>query len=307
VENLYDTQDDPAINDQEFLPRGEKQWNFAKYIKKINDISRVIKELGGSELPGVIGLCEVENENVLISLVNHANLRGGQYKIVHFNDRDSRGIDLALIYRPDEFQLLSKELIVVKSSKGGTYARGILHVVGQSGTGEIFHIFVNHWPSRENNDAAKERGRLEMAGTLRRLSDELQIKNRNVHIIIMGDMNDEPENLSLSKILGAVQPGRHSPSGLVNLMYPAMSRGEGTVKFRNDWKMLDNLIVSESLLDNRGFRVEGNRGFVFSAEWMKFRTRKGQISPDRTYVGNKYTGGVSDHFPVYFRLSTSPP
>jgi len=302
VENLFDTQDDPAVNDREYLPGGEKHWNFKRYIKKINDISRVIKELGDSKLPEVIGLCEVENEMVLSSLVNHANLRGGHYKIVHFNDRDSRGIDLALIYRSDEFFLLSKVLIPVRSSKGGIYARGILYVTLRSGNGEIFHIYVNHWPSREDNDAAKERGRQEMARALRQLTDASRVKNKNANMVIMGDMNDEPGNMSLSGILGAVKPGSHARSGLVNLMFPAQSKGEGSVKFRNDWQMLDNLIVSESLLDNQGYRVEGNRGFVFSEEWMKFRTRKGQVSPDRTYVGNKYTGGVSDHFPVYFRL-----
>ena len=238
VENLFDTQDDPVVNDQEFLPGGKKQWNFKRYIKKINDISRVIKELGGVELPEVVGLCEVENEMVLSSLVNHANLRGGHYQIVHFNDRDSRGIDLALVYRSDEFHLLSRKLIPVRSSKGGSYGRGILYVTGQAGNGEISHIFVNHWPSRENNDATKERGRQEMAGSLRRLTNELRAKNINAHIIIMGDMNDEPGSTSLSGILGAVPPGRHSLSGLVNLMYPAKGKGEGSVKFRNDWKML---------------------------------------------------------------------
>jgi predicted extracellular nuclease len=306
VENLYDTEDDPRTDDREFLPGGSKQWNFKRYSKKISDLARVISELGGKELPEIVGLCEVENDKVLLDLVNHPDLSPGHYRFVRFNDRDSRGIDLAFLYRPDEFRLLSSQLVPVRSSRGGRFARGILYITGQAKNGEIFHIFVNHWPSRENNTDQREGGREEMAAALRHLTDELRLKDMNAGIVIMGDMNDEPDNISLSRILAAVPPGRHSASGLVNLMYPARLKGSGTVKFRKEWKMLDNLIVSESLLDNRGYRVNDGKGFVFSAGWMEFRTRQGEVSPNRTYVGNRYAGGVSDHFPVYFRMITSP-
>jgi len=302
VENLYDTSDDPKINDQEFLPSGSKRWDEKKYSRKIEALSEVLKELGEGELPEIIGLCEVENAAVVKALVSHPNLSPGNYEVIHMNDRDSRGIDQALAYRTDEFRVETRELIPVKRSGGGTQARGILHVKGSSNNGEVFHIFVNHWPSRENDDKSREQGRKEMAGALRKLTDGIRAKEPDAHVVIMGDMNDEPDDVSLQEVLGATAPGRRSPSGLVNLMFPTLEKGQGSVKFQGDWKMLDNLVVSESLLDTGGYRVENNRGYVFSQPWMEFRNRSGEISPDRTYAGDNYTGGPSDHFPVTFRL-----
>lgn len=303
VENLYDIEDDPRTNDQEFLPKGLKRWDERKYSKKIGDLSLALKALGGKELPEIIGLCEVENKKVVEDLVAHPNLAEGNYQVVHFHDRDSRGIDQALAYRSDEFSLESSRLIAVRKSGGGMHARGILYVSGRSNNGEMFHIFVNHWPSRENDEVSREQGRKDMAAALRKLSDDIQCRQRDGHVVIMGDMNDEPDNASLRDVLGATPPGQAGRSGLVNLMFPAMEKGHGSYKFQGDWKMLDNLVVSESLLDSTGYRVENNRGYVFSMPWMEeFRNSAGEMSPDRTYAGDKYTGGTSDHFPVYFRL-----
>jgi predicted extracellular nuclease len=302
VENLFDFSDDPAIDDQEFLPGGTRQWNEKRYRKKIDDISRVIKELGRKELPEIIGFCEVENAGVVKDLVTHINLSAGNYKVIHFNGRDPRGIEQALAYRPSEFSVMSQKLIPVKTRFGGSIGRGILLVTGKSNNGEIFHIFVNHWISRDSNDPASESARIDMAGELRKQIDAIRASDKSCHIVIMGDMNDEPNDKSLFHVLEAVPPGRHSPSGLVNLMFPACQRGDGTVKFQGDWKMLDQIIVSESLIDRYGYHVEGNRGQVFSAYWMEFHQRNGDVSPNRTYLGNEYTGGPSDHFPLYCRL-----
>jgi predicted extracellular nuclease len=298
VENLYDTYDDPVTADQEFLPGSPKQWNSEKYRKKIGDISKVLKELGGMELPEVIGLCEVENGKVVRDLVTHKNLSLGNYKIVHYEDRDRRGIDLALIYRADKFTVLSQKLIPVRNSSGNAMARGILYVTGKPDNGEVFHIFINHWPSRVGNEASSGSGRNEMALALRKLTSPLIAKNSN--IVIMGDMNDEPDNISLRFDLGAQSP--ENKGELINLMFPAMRKGLGTYNFRGDWQMLDNIIVSRSLLDGIGLKVKDSRGEVFSRGWMVYTYRNGDFRPDRTYTGDKYTGGPSDHFPVFFRL-----
>ncbi len=167
VENLYDTSDDSRTNDQEYLPGARKNWNEEKYQQKIEDLSLVLRKLGGDELPEVIGLCEVENKEVVEALVSHPNLSPGNYEVVHFHDRDSRGIDQALAYRPDEFTVETRELIPVRRRGGGTQARGILHVKGRSNNGEVFHVFVNHWPSRENDDRSREESRKDMASALR--------------------------------------------------------------------------------------------------------------------------------------------
>ena len=302
VENLYDISDDPRINDQEFLPAGRKNWNEKKYREKLADLSSVLAELGGEELPEVIGLCEVENEQVVKDLVNQLALVGGNYQVIHHHDRDGRGIDMALVYRPDEFTVDAERLIPVRSSLGNSLVRGILLVKGRSNNGEVFHIFVNHWPSRENDDVSRKEARKEMAGVLRRLTAPLMGENSLSHVVIMGDMNDEPDDESLSRVLGAGSLKKNPESEYINLMFPSMEDGHGSYKFQGDWKMLDNLIVSESLLDEEGYRVENDRGYVFSASWMEFINRGGEISPDRTYAGDNHTGGPSDHFPVYFRL-----
>jgi endonuclease/exonuclease/phosphatase family metal-dependent hydrolase len=301
VENLYDTIDDPYKGDDEFLPGSTKKWDNTKYNRKISDITRALTEAGGKSLPDVIGLCEVENHRVLDDLIRSPQMLPGKYKYIHYNDRDSRGIDQALLYKPS-FRLISGNLLRVKNSKGGIFARGILYVTGTLPSGEILHVFVNHWPARTGNSVERENSRKEIAAELRRLTDEIRSRDKNALIVIMGDMNDEPDDASLKNVLEAVAPGRYSGSGLVNLMIPAWQKGEGTVTFDKDWKMLDNLIVSVTLTDAKGFRVEGNRGFVYRAPWMEFRSGKDRVSPKRTYSGNNYSGGVSDHFPVFFRM-----
>ncbi len=302
VENLYDTADDPNSGDNEFLPRSAKQWDQKKYSRKIADIARVLAEVSGKNLPDVIGLCEVENRRVLDDLVRSPKITSGKYKYIHYNDRDSRGIDMALLYKPTSFHLISGNLIRVKNSKGGIFARGILYVTGRLTSGEILHVFVNHWPARTGDRVERENSRKEIAAELRRQTNDIRNRDKKALIVIMGDMNDEPGDVSLKNVLEAGPPGSSSRSGLVNLMIPSWQKGEGTVKFEKDWKMLDNLIVSETLTGKSGYHVEGNKGFVFRAPWMEYRSGNGQVSPKRTYSGNTYSGGVSDHFPVYFRL-----
>lgn len=302
TENLFDTVDDPGKDDQEFLPDGKRQWSARRFEDKISGLARALQELGNNQLPGMIGLCEVENEKVVRDLVTHRYLSAGNYDIIHFDDRDTRGIDMALAYRPSVFRIISKKLVSVRNSHGGRMARGILYAEAEAANGEVFHVFVNHWPSRENDDGSREAARKDMAAALKQLAGELPGKNKNSNIIIMGDMNDEPADPSLSMVLGAVEPGQHGHAELVNLMYTGYEKGYGSYKFRGDWKMLDNIIVSSSLLDNSGYRVENDRGYVYSSRWMEYSNSKGETAPDRTYSGNKYTGGISDHFPVYFRL-----
>ncbi len=300
VENLFDTSDDPSVKDEEFLPGAPKNWNDRRFGEKTGKLSRVLRELGGEELPEIIGLCEVENESVVQALVGHPNLAAGGYRVVHFNDRDSRGIDLALAYRPDEFAVESARLVPVRRSDGKGLPRGILAVTGTAGNGEKFHLFINHWPSRDGNDPDAELGRLASGDALRKLTEGLEGKTS--HVVIMGDLNDEPGDESIRTRLGAAPPGGIENRGLVNLMVPDQRRGKGTYRYRGTWQMLDHMIVSRSLTDTTGYRVENGKGEVFSRYWMEFQSRNGEVRPDRTYAGDQYTGGPSDHFPVYFRL-----
>ena len=300
TENLFDTEDDPHKNDNEFLPGSEKQWTTERYQKKLNDIARVFSEIDTLNLPVIIGLCEIENRKVLEDLIATRRLSSGNYAIAHQESPDTRGIDVALLYRPDDFRLTGFEAIpIVFEKEPGHKTRDILHVSGTLKK-ETFHVFVNHWPSRIGGENESEQDRVFVASVLKKKVDEVLSGNPSANIIIMGDMNDEPQNKSLQEILGAKAP--ESKARLANLMLPLDQQKQGTYFYQNEWNMLDNLVVSHSLLNGKGLDVKGAQGYIFRKNWMEFKNNRGVVSPNRTYGGARYYGGVSDHFPVYFVL-----
>ncbi len=300
VENLFDTVDDPKVDDEEFLPASEKQWNNERYQKKLSELARVISEVNPKELPEIVGLVEIENQQVLEDLIDSGRLKGQGYGIVHEDSPDARGIDVALIYRKDAFTEVAHEAIpVVMPDDPQFKTRDILHVTGKIKDRTV-HVFVNHWPSRIGGDEKTEPKRILAASILRKKVDQLLAEDPKAWIIIMGDMNDEPANKSLKETLGAGSPD--SGARLVNLMMPDDNRGRGTYFYSGEWNMLDNLVVSKEVMRGKQVRVEEKKGNIFSSDWMIYTNKNGQKTPNRSYVGNKYTGGVSDHFPVYFKM-----
>lgn len=302
VENLFDLQDEPGKEDDEFTPLGARKWNRVKYQKKLDDISRVISSINEGDLPEIVGLCEVENIQVVRDLIFTDLLALGKYDLIHYESPDRRGIDCALIYRPEEFKVIDHFSVPVIFENDSEYkTRDILYVKGYTRNREEFHVFVNHWPSRIGGAGETESKRLTAATILKNIVDSVMSAGPGAHIIIMGDMNDEPEDASIAEIIGAADPG-NSNSDFINLMIPENNAGRGSYKYKGKWKMYDNLIVSPGLLDYKGFRCIEKRGYVFHHDWMEYTDRNGKIQPDRTYEGMNYYGGVSDHFPVYFRL-----
>ena len=302
VENLFDTVDEPGKSDEEFTPDGPKQWNQERYSKKVNDIAKVLSSINDKELPEIIGLCEIENQKVLEDLVGNSQLASGEYKIVHYESPDNRGIDNAFLYRPDEFEVISARPIHVSfEGEPDFHTRDILYVKGKTTNGEEMHIFVNHWPSRIGGTDATESSRLPIASILKNKIDSIQHQNNLAEIIVIGDMNDEPSNLSLAVVLGASRPESET-DGLVNLMYPIYDENLGSYVYQGDWNMLDNIVVSSNLLDDKGFCCTEKQGHVFHQEWMEYKNSDDQISPNKTYGGSNYYGGVSDHFPVFLSL-----
>ena len=299
VENLFDTVDDPKIPDEEFLPGNEKKWDNEKYQRKLTDIAKVIAETNPQELPEVVGLVEVENQQVLEDLIETGKL-DGQYAIIHEESPDYRGIDVALIYRKDAFEEINHEVLPVTFPEDPEFkTRDILHVTGKM-KNTIVHIFVNHWPSRIGGDEKTEPKRILAASVLKKRVDQIFAVDPKARIIIMGDMNDEPANKSLKETLGAEAPG--SGNSLVNLMMPDDVAGKGTYFYSGSWNLLDNLVVSEAVFKSRKMLVVGGKGNIFSNDWMIYTNKNGDKTPNRSYVGNKYVGGVSDHFPVYFKM-----
>ncbi len=301
VENLFDTENTPGGNDAEFTPEGKNNWTADRYLKKLDDISRVLGSVNKYELPEIIGLCEVENRKVLEDLITNQMLSAGKYEIVHFESPDFRGIDCALLYRPDEFEVMnSRPLRVAFTDDVQFTTRDILYVKGETNNRELFHIFVNHWPSRIGGVDQTESKRVAVAAFLKSKIDSVKNADPKSNVVVMGDMNDEPSNKSLYDVLLAKEPD--SNADLVNLMFPLHHKREGSYNYRGNWNMLDNIVVSGNLLDNRGFRCREKQGFVFREKWMEYENN-GSVSPNRTYGGPNYYGGVSDHFPVYFQLS----
>jgi predicted extracellular nuclease len=303
VENLFDLENEPGKRDEEFTPDGEKEWNMMRYQKKLDDLSKVISAINEGDLPEIVGLCEVENQKVVADLTRTGLLARGEYEIVHSESPDIRGIDCALIYRPEEFKVTDHFAIPVHfEDDPGYVTRDILYVKGRTRNREEFHVFVNHWPSRIGGVEQTQPKRMEVARILKNKVDSVRAASGSrSHVIVMGDMNDEPTNESLQGVLNALPPGE-AAGGLVNLMFPEASEGRGSYNYRGNWNMLDNIIVSTGLLDDKGFRVIAEKGFVFYQDWMEYRNSEGEMSPNRTYGGPNYYGGVSDHFPVYIRL-----
>ena len=301
VENLFDTKNNSGANDGEFTPEGANKWTEERYTKKVNDISKVLGSVNNNELPEIIGLCEIENRKVLDDLVKTKLLQEGNYEIEHFESPDFRGIDCALLYRPDEFKVIKSTPVYVGFADDPEYStRDILYVKGETRNKEEFHIFVNHWPSRIGGLEETEPKRMAVAGLLKSKIDSVQTQNPDANILVIGDMNDEPSNKSLNEILAAKSP-EVTNAALVNLMYLVHTNKKGSYNYRGNWNMLDNIVVSAGLLDNKGFQCIENQGYVFHEKWMEFE-KGGEISPNRTYGGPNYYGGVSDHFPVYIQL-----
>ncbi len=306
VENLFDTIDNPNTIDEQFLPQSKKKWNTGRYEKKINDLSRVISSININELPEIVGLCEVENKSVLKDLSNSRFLKKGNYGIVHEDSPDARGIDVALLYRKDEFKYIKHNIYRIHFNfEPETTTRDILYIKGSLNSGESLHIFVNHWSSRREGQEVSEPKRVYIAEVLRAKVDSVLSKDKKAKIIIMGDFNDEPTNKSIHEVLNAgnnIHP--ESIFELYNLMFDKSINGQGTYNYRGNWNMLDNLIVSQTLLKaKKGYRVSPDGGMIFKKRWMMYdNVKTGQFTPSKTYGGPNYYGGISDHFPVYLIL-----
>lgn len=303
VENLYDTIDDPLKSDEDFLPSAPYNWNTEKYNKKINDLAKVISSLGDPLLPAIIGLAEVENKSVLEDLVNNKLLKKGKYDIIWKESPDERGIDCAFLYNPSVLSVKKSEFLPVVIKEDEAFkTRDIIYVKGEIKK-EEFHLFINHWPSRRTGKNETDFKRSLAAQVVKNKVDSIYKSNNTPNIIIMGDLNDEPSDSSISVVLGA-SPNTDIPDNtvLVNLMYDEFKRGEGSHLNRGDWGMLDNIIVSVSLLEKeKGLKTSSDNGYIFHKPFMEYVNEKGEMSPNRTY-GKNYYGGISDHFPVYLIL-----
>ncbi|MBC8315166.1 MAG: endonuclease/exonuclease/phosphatase family protein [Bacteroidetes bacterium] len=303
VENLFDTIDDKHKNDNEFLPGSKKNWDSEKYIQKIRNLGHVLYSIDNAELPAIIGFCEVENREVLEDLIRFSPLAGSPYEIILEEGSDPRGIDVALIFRSDRFSCLSHQAI---SSSNHSRSRHILYVKLLGPAEDTLHLFVNHWKSRFGGEKKTRPKRMENAILLREVIDSLFALDTKTNILIMGDMNDEPDDESIILGLEALPITKKPETGeLYNLFYRSFKEGEGTIWYK-DWDLFDQIIVSGNLLitkrKNRP-HIDSPYGFIMNKHWMLYKNNFGENIPLRSYRGGKYLKGYSDHLPVYTILS----
>lgn len=308
VENLFDTANAVGFDDDEFTPGSDKAWDHERYEKKLEDIARVILSLPDKKVPDIIGFAEVENEKVLQDLVTTRGISRYKYKVAHRETDDPRGIDCGLIYREENFKYKDHELVPVEDLSGKGYTlRGILKVSGRGPDGDPLHFFVNHWKSRSGGQKETEYLRVYTAIAQRRALDQLMSSESEPRYIIMGDFNDEPTNRSMTDILHAGNK-RKNPfmTDSYNLFYDLHNiDNEGTYNYQGNWNMLDQIIVSYNLLNQRkGLSTTYDAGRILKEEWMLYHNEKDDIwVPNRTYGGPNYYGGVSDHLPIYVSFS----
>lgn len=306
VENLFDTKDDPAKNDDEFLPDGGMRWTNYKYWEKLRNITRVITAVGGMQSPALVGLCEVENDSVIFDLTRRSPLRAQGYEYIITNSPDQRGVDVALLYQRHQFNLLEKnEYEIIFSDKAARPTRNLLHAVGKVINGDTIDVFVCHWPSRSGGQQESEPARLDAARLLRAKTDSIFAIRQRANIVIMGDFNDHPDNKSLYETLGAEGlKGPYRNHSLYNMFYHRMRENEfGTYSFQGRWEILDQFIVSGNLLtQDNPLRIKNNSAHVFKADFLLRDGRYGNKEPFRTHLGPRYLGGFSDHLPIFMDI-----
>lgn len=309
VENLFDTKDDTLKNDEEFLPEGERHWDNHKFYQKLNKVAKVIIGVGEWQAPAVVGLCEIENRFVLNQLVFETPLKNYDYSIIHQESPDWRGIDVALLYRksrfiPDTFFTIQVNFPFDPDSK----TRDILYVKGRFITSDTIHVFINHWPSRYGGYLETKPKREFVAGLLRNQADSLFLVNPKSNILIMGDLNDDPHDESVSRILNAMPEPLDSCCQLINLMSGYVTDNSiGTLKYRENWNVFDQVIISRAIYEGEnGIQLSDEQAMIYRPPFLieKDERYMGE-KPFRTFKGFEYNGGFSDHLPVFLDLKMS--
>lgn len=310
-ENLFDTINDPKKFDERSpmmeIPATKRP---EVYKKKLHNMSFVLSQIGRETTgtsPAVIGVCEVENKKVLEDLVNQASLIDQNYGVIHIPGPDERSIDVAFLYKKNLFRPISSSAhsVVIyddDNPKDRDYTRDQLLVVGML-DGEKIHFIVNHWPSRGGGQAASDYKRQAAAAVNKRIIDSLQNIDPYAKIITMGDLNDNPYNKSVKEILGAKgEKGNVKLKGLYNPFESMHQKGLGTGAYRDGWDLFDQIIFSKPFLEQDYVSYRFYRAGIFNPNYLITPKGKYEGYPYRSFDNSGFSGGYSDHFPVYIYL-----
>jgi hypothetical protein len=305
VENLFDTEDDPEINDEEFLPDGKNAWTADRYEEKVANMAYAISQIAVDMVkPGlsVVGLAEVENRRVIQDMVSHPLLKDRNYQIVHYDSPDRRGIDVGFIYNPLHFTPTESRaipLMINNDDDQRVYTRDVL-LVGGMFDGEEMFFLVNHWPSRRGGEKRSAPLREAAAKVNRQVYDSLQQVKPHAKVVIMGDLNDDPTSPSILNVLRAKGKKSDVRNGdLFNPFWDFYRRGIGSNAYRDSWSLFDQIIISENFLPEDQDNYRFLKANIFNKQFLIQPTGKYKGYPFRTFSFDNYQGGYSDHFPIY--------
>ena len=307
LENLFDTIHQEGVNDYEFLPDGKNVWNSEKYWSKISNMAKVISQIGTASTPTgpvVLGVAEIENRTPLEDLANDPQIKSRNYQIVHHDGPDSRGVDVALLYNPAFFVLdtfLTYPLTIPDMPDFRT--REQLLVKGNL-MGEEFHFIVVHWPSRTSGEAKSRPLRIAAAKLSKHLFDSIMTVKPDAKIILMGDMNDDPTDESITKVLKATSDKKKVTSGkyLFNPSEALYKNGIGSLAYKDIWNMFDQMIMTPAIYSDSRETLSYYQFKVFNEKWLRQPSGQYKDYPLRTFAGGVWLNGYSDHFPVYLLL-----
>lgn len=308
LENLFDTCHDAGKNDYEYLPN--KGWTGMKYTHKLHNMSRVLADMGTDVLPGVgcafIGVSEVENRNALNALVSQPALKERNFQFEHIEGPDRRGVDCALLYNPALFKVKNTRLVpyVQEKAKDSTfYTRGFLTVRGELG-GDDVAVIVCHWPSRFSGPFYRESA----ARQVKVVKDSLLRINKNMKVMVMGDMNDDPTNKSMTGYLNAKpEISQVGPDDMYNPWYNILAKeGKGTLFYNGSWNLFDQIVLTPNMLNQKGSKDYSSLKFwknqVFRRDYLIQQEGQYKGAPLRTQAGGRWLDGYSDHLPVVVYL-----
>lgn len=309
LENLFDTINDPTKFDEASPIMEMSNGRSEVYKKKVHNMARVIADIGADKAqnsPAIVGVAEIENRAVLADVINDSLLVEKDYGIVHFDSPDNRGIDVGLIYQKALFQPINTSSHTVyiydKITRKRVYTRDQLLVSGHL-DGDLMHIIVNHWPSRSGGEQRSRNNRIGTAQVTKKIIDSLHILDPYAKIIIMGDFNDNPNNASIKNVLKA--KANQEEIGLQDLYNPYESfhkQGLGSNAYRDAWSLFDQIMITHPFLDKDYSSFRFYKAFIFNKNHLTTKRGKWKGYPFRSFADGGFTGGFSDHFPVYIYL-----
>ena len=296
LENLFDTIDDPIKNDAQFLPDGDYAWGTLKYTNKLQKMAYAISQMPKNL--AILGVSEIENITVLEDLVKEPTIANRNLKPILVEGPDRRGVDVGLLYNPKLFAPTNVTSTRIITELENFFTRDQLCVSGIL-DGEEIHIIVNHWPSRSGGEERSRPRRAEAARTTKHICDSLFALNSNAKIVVMGDLNDDPIDPSVTKELGAKSKIEQiNPGELFNTTYAFYKQGIGTLAYKDQWNLFDQIIISHAWLNKDRETLSYWKTEIFNKDFLKQQEGKYKGYPLRTHASGVWTNGYSDHFPA---------